>query len=215
MRSAYLAAVCVLALAGGGAQAALFSDDFEDSDLVGWTVEAGSYTRQVTSATAAGGSTYSLTLTGGSNGHYNGVSHALTNLTPSQVNFYVRSGSTTAADGYFVTGVGTGLSSQAVFFYMGQDGTFIVVNGTVFPAYVASQWYLISFVFDWVGRTFDFYVDGGLVEASIPFRRATVDRLSVVHLYNFHNSQAWWDEIEFLPLNAPPTVSITSPTDGK
>lgn len=176
---------------------ASFADDFEDGDFAGWTNGTGVCTREVTDVAAAAGSTYSFSITG-SCSHYEGVSHALADITPSQINLYVRSSGVGTTDGYFVTGVGTALSDQAIFFYMNGTGHMMVVNGTVTPTYVANQWYLVSFVLDWGARAFDFHVDGLLVEAGIPFRGPTVDRLSVVYLYNWSNSQAWWDEIEFL-----------------
>jgi hypothetical protein len=179
-----------------GPQIALFADDFEDGDYAGWTDGAGVYTREVTNLTAADGSTFSLSLTGGSSSHQDGVSHSFADLTPTEVSFWVRSSDAAAANAYFVFGTP---AASAVFFMMDDAGVLYVANAMSAPAYVADQWYHVSFTMNWVGKTFDFYLDGGLVEANIPFFDVAADRLSILHLYNYHNSQAWWDEIEFLP----------------
>jgi len=182
----------------------LFWDDFEDGDYIGWTDGTGAYTREVTNAAAAASTTWSFTQTGGFAVHGDGVSYALPDLTPSQINFYVRSSNASNHDGFFVVGTGIATTQRAVYFRMDAGGTMMVYeNGTYHStpfAYVADQWYLITFDFNWVARTIDFYVDGGLIEADIPFYGAAVDRLSMIYLYNWTaGSQAWWDEIEFLP----------------
>ena len=183
------------------ANVTLFADDFEDGDFNGWTTGSGSYTREVTSATAAAG-TYSFTLSGGADSHFDGVSHSLGDLTPDRIDFSVRSSNTIHSDGYFVVGTGTGFNTEtAVFFHTKSDATMGIHDGAVWHGspYVANQWYDVSLVFDWANKEVDYYVDGGLVESDITFRAPAVDYLSNVYLYNYSSgSQAWYDEIEFV-----------------
>jgi len=177
----------------------LFVEDFEDGDYNGWTIGSGSYVRQVTTATAAAGTNRSLTLIGGG-GHYDGISRSFPNLTPSRITFYVRSSDASAHDGYFVFGTGPNISSQVVFFYMRGTGSMGIVSGSTYGVpYVADTWYKISFQIDWAAREVDYYVNDVLQYSNIAFRAPSVGSISDLYLYNYSNSQAWWDEIRFYP----------------
>lgn len=185
-------------LAGGSV--ILFEDNFEDADMIGWTPGAGSYTREVTNATAAAGSLFSITLIGGSDSHHDGVVHDLTAITPDNITFYVRSSDTSKTDGYFVVGTGTGFNTQtAVFFYMKNNGQMGIYDGTTLwsTTYSSLTWYKVRFAFNWTSKQIDYYVNDSLVKNGITFRSTSVSSLTKVYLYNYSNSQAWWDEIEF------------------
>ncbi len=210
-------------LAGGGST--IFQDDFEDGDMVGWTAGAGSYTREVTSATAAAGSLYSITLIGGSNSHHDGVSHDLSAITPDDITFYVRSSDAGKADGYFVVGTGPDFNTQtAVFFYTKDNGQMGVYDGTTFwgTSYTSLTWYKVRFAFNWTFKEIDYYVNDTLVKGGITFRSTSVSSLTKVYLYNYHNSQSWWDEIQFstgsgggyVPLGDIVSTAIDLPADG-
>jgi uncharacterized repeat protein (TIGR01451 family) len=204
-----------VSLAGfsGTFAAQLFGDDFEDGSISDWNNDGGTYVRAVTNSTAAGG-VRSLTLIGGQQIHYNGVSHTFSNLQPARIQFHVRASVNNLAAGYFVVGAGVGIQNTAVFFYMGESGTMGVhdgLNAHNVP-YVAGQWYAVTLLFNWPARRVDFFVDDNLVATNIPFR-GNVNSLSTLHLYNHHYSQAWWDEIQFLSGEEPGPVSI-SPTNS-
>ena len=80
--------------------------------------------------------------------------------------------------------------------------------------YVANRWYEVSLLFNWTNKTVDYYVDGSLAVPAVPFRATSVNSLSIIHLYNFNATQAWWDEIEFLGGNSlTPSITI-SPTNS-
>jgi hypothetical protein len=187
-----------VSLAGfsGIATPVLFGDNFEDGNISDWTMLAGNYTRVVTNSTAAGG-VRSLTLIGGEQNHYDGVSHALPNIQPARVQFHVRASANNVYSGYFVVGSGDDFDQTAVFFYMTSAGTMGISSVNNTAPYVAGQWYRITFLFDWLEREVAFLVDGNLVATNVPFRN-NVSSLGTVHLYNFDASQAWWDEIQFL-----------------
>ena len=176
-----------------------FSDDFEDGDYNGWVNGSGSYTRQVTDATAAAGA-YSFTQVGGASGHYTGVSHPLANITPDRIDFSVCSANAATSGGYFVVGTGPANSSTAVFFYMKSDGTMGIYNDLAWYStpYVANKWYNVSVTFDWSAKTVDYSVDGVLIASNVRFRSTSVTNLSQVYLYNFDYTQSWWDEIRIV-----------------
>jgi uncharacterized repeat protein (TIGR01451 family) len=206
--------------AWSGSQAALlFGDDFEDGSFADWIIGTDSVTRQITSATAAQG-TNSFTITGGVINHYQGISHTLSNLMPSQITFSVRVSATNVAGGYFVVADApkgsTAPANTAIFFYFNSGGTMGLIEeagGWHGVPYLPLQWYKIKLVLDWTLKQMDFCTNDVLALAGVPFRAPAVSKLSIVHLYNYNSTQAWWDDIQFLGGNALGSVSIT-PTNS-
>ncbi len=194
----------------------IFYDGFEDGNYSGWSVNSGTYARMVTNNTSAGGN-YSLTLIGGNSGHFDGMSHSLSNITPEVVTFHVRAGAADQAGAYVVLGQDPDVAHAAVFFYAKDNGQMGVFEDTVgFHAapYVANQWYKVSLRFNWADREVDYYRDDVLVEAGIRFRATNVTSLSNIYLYNFHNTQAWWDEIECISSNMVQRLKIAPTNSG-
>ena len=178
-----------------GAQQLGLVDDFEDGNYDGWQVRSGAYARSVTSETAAAGTQYSFTQVGGFGDHYDGVAHALQPDQYNYVGFYVRSGSTMAADGYVVIGdANTSSSNGSIFFLTDDTGHFVVYPSDASFGYEANRWYHVEFLIDWPTQTFDYYVDGALIAADLSFRNPATE-FSEIHLYNYHSSMAWWDQI--------------------
>ena len=142
----------------------------------------------------------SLTLIGGNQGAYDGVSHTLANLTPTQVEFYVKCANNTLTSGYFVVGQSAYRTNSVFHFRMDASGTMGLTDGPgnfYFTPYVANQWYKIHLQLNWTLRTVDYYVNDSLVMPNIPFCNTSLTALSVLNLYNFDNTQAWWDQINF------------------
>ncbi len=213
--SNYTGTVSLTGWAGSNA-VTLFADDFEDGNLAGWNIGAGSYVRSVTNDTAAGGS-YSLSLSGGSSTHGDGVSQSFTNIAPASVTFHVRASATNVAGGYFVIGTNILSNDQiATWFYMRSDGTMGLqedIGGWHGVPYAADQWYKISLQLDWTNKQVDFFVDDVLAFADLPFRGANLTGLTIAYLYNFNNTRAWWDEIVFGGGNLASPV-ILAPTNS-
>ncbi len=194
-----------------------FVDDFEDGDLDGWLIVPGSALHEVADLTAADGTTYSYHQSNSPSGHFNGVYQVFGEQQPEYVRFFVRSGSNSANDGYFVIRDPQGL--EVVFFFAHGNGRLYVnanVGGDNSFAYTAETWYEIEFRnIDYVAKTFDYYVDGQLVLAAIPFRNSgAVDSFYRLDLYNFDSSsQAWWDEIHLTADLTPDWITL-DPLDG-
>jgi uncharacterized repeat protein (TIGR01451 family) len=208
-----------LSATGGSGPGVLFGEDFESGNFSSWTIGSDPVTRAVTNDTAASG-TYSFTIIGGNLDNYQGIWHTLPNLNPSQVNFYVRASANTQSGGYVVlssatSGAATTTANTAVFFFMSNSGAMGLVEdvgGFHAVPYAANRWYGISLMFNWTNKTVDYYVDGTLAIPGIPFRSASVANLAIVHLYNYNNTRAWWDDIQFLggDLSSPLTLSPTN-----
>ena len=189
------------ALTGGQA---LFQDNFEDGNSTGWVVERvrpGPYNQQVTTNAAVG--RYSFTLIGGNQKHVDGYYYAFPrfSMRPDQINFSVRSSATNKAGGFFAVGNDSSNLGVGVRFYMGASGRMGLLDpnaGLQGTNYVANRWYRISIVFDWTRRRVHCFVDGQQIASDVPFRNAFLDDVASLHLYNFDNTQAWWDEIEVI-----------------
>jgi hypothetical protein len=196
---------CTLAgevCASGVCVDALFKEDFEDGDYSGWSTGSGSYTRTVTDTTAADGTLYSLTMTGGSGHHEDGLHYVFgAGLVANSISFWVRSGDTNASDAYFTGHNNTDASGTAIFFiYLRNTGVITnVLSGTydhLNVPYVADTWYHIELRdFDWVNNNYDYYVNDTLISVNVPFRITSASSLMRLNLYNYSNSTAYWDEI--------------------
>jgi V8-like Glu-specific endopeptidase len=204
-------------IAGGGST--IFQDDFEDGNYDGWIHGSSSCTREVVDNTAAAGTTYSFTQIGSSD-HRQGVYYTLPSITPGRLIFHVRTDSTEAS-AYVVLDAASS-SECAVFFYSGYGQLRVYQDKAYGTSRELLTWYKVEFVFHWLTKTFDFYVDDALVADSIPFRSSTASYINTIHLYNLRNAQAWWDEMEFstgsgggyTPIGDIVSTAIDLPVDG-
>ena len=165
----------------------LFSDNFEDGDYDGWNEGTGSYTREVTDETAADGSRYSISLTGGSGTNYDGVDIALEHIQPTYVGFYTRPGVTSIHDAMFVLGGDDTTSHQyMVYFYADNNGYFHLNSYTTSVSYEVNIWYHIEFKnIDWTNKTFDCHINDDLIVSGVTFRDQNLADLTQLHLFNY------------------------------
>ncbi|UCD36956.1 MAG: choice-of-anchor D domain-containing protein [Fidelibacterota bacterium] len=180
-----------------------FHDGFEDGDYDGWTDGGGSGVREVTSSTAAVGNySFHFYYADSIANHFHGI-HQVFNAgaQPEYVSFYIRSGSTSQSDAYFVLTSNGGMT-EVIWFFARSTGYLYInanVGGDESYAYNAHQWYHIELRdIDWSSKNFDYYVDGSLIMADIPFRNAaSVNDVDVLYIYNYSpGSDGWWDEID-------------------
>jgi len=196
----------------------VFASDFESGALSGWITNSDVFTIEIDSSTGAAGTSQSLTLIGGNtNDVYDGLSHALDDLTPDWVIFYVMKADTNTAGGYFVAGQSAYRTNSVFHFYMHEDGTMGLTDPTAAVSYVtnysAMQWYKISLRLDWTNKVVAYYVNDSLVFNNIPFCNSSLTSLAVFNLYNAGDTQAWWDQIQMLQLSNTP-IAITPSGSG-
>lgn len=197
-----------------------FYDGFESGTYSPtWSSGSAVSTVSVTSAYAASG-TYSLELTGGSSNHFNGMSTTITAAYPTYVSWNMYpSGS--LSNNYIVMGDNSiGTTDCMVFCYWkGSDGNIRFVNSssnldvTVTP----DQWHHVELMnIDWINLTFDVYVDNVLQTTAFEFRATSMDGITNIHLYNFDDSPAHWDNILLgdAPVNISSSISDASCFDG-
>lgn len=181
----------------------LFFEDFEDQDLVGWTLPSSGYTYAITSDDPGQG-LYSLNQNGTS-AHHQGITHPLPEIKPEYIGYYVKVDSLAPTNmegtGYMVIGDQNTASNHGIIFcFFSEGGVIRVYDGLTAhesKPIEANRWYHVEFInIDWNTKTFDFYVDGELVSSNIRFRSQLTTSLTRINLYNFNlNSNAWYDDI--------------------
>jgi uncharacterized repeat protein (TIGR01451 family) len=194
----------------------LFSEDFEDGDFAGWERDAVYGDWAVVSNTAAGGRS-SLSLVGGQGVHWDGLTHALPDLVPDIVKFSVQASRIDGGSTYVVLGASPERPQSAAFFFISWDGMGLLedVNGGHRVPFQLRRWYEIALHFSWARRTIDYYVDGVLREAGVPFRGTNVSHLSQISLYNVSFAQSWWDDIQFIQTNQPVQRNVVPSSTGQ
>jgi C1A family cysteine protease len=181
-----------------------FYEGFEAGNLSGWTIGSGSYTRTVTDVDPAFGN-YSFMQKSESTdwSHYDGISRSFPSINPTRISFYVKTPQTANSTAGFVVGDDDVTSNNGIiFFQMYSDyfrGSPNIYDGETWRsggACAFNTWCHIEFRnIDWIGKTFDYYVNGVLADTGIPFRSKTTTSLTRLHLYNPGYGQAWYDEI--------------------
>lgn len=198
-----------------------FSDGFESGTLGSWIIDGSANINETSSTTAANGLLSFHSVNKGNTGHFTGIHQEFsTGTQPKYMSFYVRPDSPTLASGYFV--VTDHLGYELIFFYASETGRLYVngdVGGNKSYSYTADTWYHIEFRnIDWVGKKFDYYVDGALLQAGVPFRNASrASDAARLYLYNFSsNAHAYWDDISIAEtpatwLSYTPSVATVAP----
>jgi len=179
-----------------------FYSDFEGGDFTEWRVGGSTALHDVVSTTAANGTSFSLRETQSEVGHANGlfVDFGYARLT--YVSFWVRPGSVSHNDCYVT--FHDDQSNEVIFFFALSTGDFYVnanVGGNTSFSYQADTWYHIELRdIDFGAQSFDYYVDGGLVQAGVPFRNTgAITNIARVDIYNFTaGATGYWDEIEMI-----------------
>ena len=172
-------------------------ETFEDGVADGFTQLT--QTMAVTNATAANGTTRSLTVTGGSTGHLNGVYLQAPTCQTTRFSAWVRPQAGTAAHNYIVLGDDSVTANNCILFFyaQGSSSTFrLVSSSTATAAYTPDVWVHVVFEIDWATKTVNASVDGVPFATGLPFRSSTQNQLTRIHLYNYNSAVGTYDEIE-------------------
>lgn len=157
----------------------------------------------------------SLKMDGGNFIHSNGLQGEIKNCQSESISFYVKSNSTTTADGYFI--VQEPSFHDVIFFFMRNDGFMGVFNSSsdnYMMPYLENVWYNIEFKdIDYSNQQYDFYVDGNLIAANVSFR-FFAEEFTTLQLYNLHPSISWYDDIQFSNVNLQADWAIVDSNPG-
>lgn len=188
-----------------------FYDGFESGNYTPtWSIGTGLTSGAVTTTSPAAG-LYRLEGYGGTSTHLTGFSTIFTAATPSSISWWINPQGTVSTN-YMVAGdAAVSATNCIVFCYWRGAGSQIRFVSSVnydFPA-TSGNWYFIELQnINWTAHTFDIYINGALQYTSFPFRSATQNSVSRVHLYNFNSGTAVWDEVTIG--NNPITLNYTA-----
>jgi subtilisin family serine protease len=177
-----------------------FEDGTYDLWFDGFSFEA---TREVvTDPVAEGDYSFHFRLDG-EDDHLSGIHQEFDYGTrPGYASFRLRTSARDQASGYFVLGdVANGYLVDFIWFFANTNGRFYInddVGGNQFVAYQPDRWYHIEFRnINWSTRTFDYAVDGVVIQTAVPFRNATTaNECAYAFVYNYHHGvESWWDNI--------------------
>jgi hypothetical protein len=180
----------------GACRAALFVEDFEDGDFTGWTSGAGTYTRQVSTTTAANGTTRSLSLyKSGTTASNDGLYRTFSALQPGSISFWIYpyyypytvfySSDTTAA--------------PLVTFYFSSTTLYMSAVTSTSAAVTPNTWHRVELRnINWTARTFDYWLDGTQRTTGTAFLGSGTSILRM-DMYDYYAGYTnYWDEIFFL-----------------
>ncbi len=203
-----------------------WSDGFEDGLWGRWWPANSEAVREVVSDTAGEGMrSFHLRPTTPDHGHLTGLEQWFSyHPKPGYISFWVRPGPRDSATSYMVLGdvywmfTGSGFSlalADFIWFFANANGRFYLnddVGGNQLVAYAEGAWYQIEFrELNWTTRTFDYWVNGSLVQSAVPFRNPTLaSGMAVAFAYNYMTqTDAWWDEVKFYD-DALPWITLSS-----
>jgi hypothetical protein len=199
------------------AQCGAFYDGFEAGTLgPQWQIGTGAYVRNVVTTTPAVGQYAFEHVSTTSNSFYQGTYAVFTPSQPSYMSFWVRTNTTTGANGYVVAGDGNIATDNGVlFFYFNGTSQLRFFNsaGQNYPI-VANQWYHVEARdVDWVARNMDIWIDGVLFLSNWAFRSGTATSIDRVHLQSLVASTAMYDNIQ-IGVAGPSidNIAISTPT---
>jgi len=198
-----------------------FSDSFEDGSYNLWFESYNKSTREIVTDPASphGSNNFHFRLDSEED-HLTGIHQFFSEgAQPGHVSFHVRTSARDKASGYVVLGdIDGGYLLDFIWFFANTNGRFYInddVGGNQSVAYEADRWYQIEFRnINWHAKTFDYAVDGVLIQSGIPFRNPDeVDECACAFIYNYQNGvDTWWDQFAF-SLDALDWLTV-SPNSG-
>jgi hypothetical protein len=184
---------------------ATFTDGFESGSYTPtWSIGSGLTSGAVTMTNPSSG-LYRLEGYGGTSTHLTGFSTVIPTTTPSFISWDVYPTGTGAAN-YMVLGNSSVTATNCVAFCYWQGGTNLrfVSGSTAVYNCTPGQWYHIEMRnINWSLHTFDIYINNTQVATNFPFRSATQNDLTNLHLYNFNSATGVWDNIVVGTGNSP------------
>ncbi len=180
----------------------LFLDDAEDNDASDWLVNTYPLT---TVSPGTNCTNFAFDLTGGNGTHRSGVSKPLGGIQPTSLSFWVKVEALPGpGEMYAYFRLTDASNNDAIWFYATDSGIGMLSFDTglkyLVPTYSANTWYYVQMInINWVLHTFDYYLDGTLINSNTPFYKAAVTDAQTLYLYNYTNGTTWFDEIRLYP----------------
>lgn len=175
-----------------------FYDGFESGSYTPtWTLGTGLSSASVTSGSAYSGN-FKVEGIGGTSTHLTGLSTSFAAATPNYMSWAVYPTGTVATN-YVVAGDNAVTATNCMMFCYWQGGNNIrfVSSSTQIYTCTPNAWYFIELKnINFTTHVFDIYINNVLIVTSFPFRSASVNSLTRVHLYNFSSGTGIWDDVK-------------------
>lgn len=192
----------------------LFYDGFESGSFSPtWVPGTGLYTNTVPMGSTPAGN-YSLSMvSNGTNSFYQGLSATFTAGQPTYMSWWMRTNTTTGANGYVVIGdAGIASDNGIIFCYFNATSQLRFFNTTGYNHPItANTWYHVEARnMNWTTRTSDIYVNNVLILTGWAFRSTTATAIDRIHLHSLVAATAEYDDfvIGFPPVTT--TSGFTS-----
>lgn len=186
-----------------------FFDGFESGSYSPtWTVGTGGTAWSVQSGSAALGNYYLDGASATSSTHLQGLVSTIPSSQPTTISWDIRPTNANGAGNYVVIGDAAISSTNCLIFSYWQPATnairFVASSTLDIPASI-NNWYHIELRnINFGNHTFDLYINNTLISSAFPFRSASVNSVTNIHIYNYASgSNGNWDNIligEYAPM---------------
>lgn len=182
------------------AQCGSFYDGFESGTIgPAWSYGTGTYTRSVSNTGSPVGNYHVVQTSSGSGTHYQGMYATFTPAQPTYFSWWIRSNTTSGANGYVVIGNSSISSDNGILFcYITSPGALRFYNTSGYNHPISpNTWYHVECRnVNWTTRTMEIWVDNALILSNWAFRSTTAMNVDRVHMYNLVAATAEYDEIQ-------------------
>jgi subtilisin family serine protease len=177
-----------------------YADGFEDGRFTDdWYLPYTTSKTEVSNASAGEGSYSFHAYASTESAHQEGIYQRFETCLPDYFSFRVRTDDLGQANAYVVLGEETWQLQGVVYFFNTQTGLWFMGDNydSIQTPAEAERWYLVECRdIDWTARTFDYYIDGTLVQRDLGFRSPDATAVNRLDIYNYRaESGAWWDDI--------------------
>jgi hypothetical protein len=194
----------------------LFSDGFESGAFSPtWVPGTGNYTNTVPMGSAPAGSYHLSMQSNTANSFYQGLSTTFTAGQPGYMSWWMRTNTTSAANGYVVIGDGNIASDNGVLFcYFNATSSLRFFNTAGYNHPItANTWYFVECRnVNWTSRTMDIYVNNVLILTGWGFRSPSATSIDRIHLHSLSVATAEYDNFTIGNPAVTAAMSFTAPT---
>lgn len=189
-----------------------FYDGFESGSFTPtWSIGSGIYNNSVPSGSAPVGNYHLSMESPGSNGFYQGLYTTFTPAQPAYMSWWMRSNTTTGANGYVIIGdANTPTDNGILFCYFNSGSVLRFYNSTGYNHPIsANTWYHVECRnMNWTSRTMDIYLNNVLILSGWAFRSPTATTVDRIYLNSLVAATAEYDD--FTIGNVPLLTTSTS-----
>jgi hypothetical protein len=200
-----------------------FYDGFESGSFTPtWTVGTGNYTNSVAVGSAPVGNNHLVMQSNSTNTFFQGLYTVFTGAQPTYMSWWMRTNTTTGANGYVIIGDANTPSDNGVLFcYFNATSSLRFFNTTGYNHPItANTWYHVECRnMNWTSRTMDIYVNNVLILTAWAFRSGTATSIDRIYVHSLVAATAEYDDftigsVPVLTTSTSTSVSCFGNADG-